>query len=700
MNADAGGALYALLIGIDNYPDKPLADGTFYPPLGGCVRDIKHVEAFLLDRLGMPAANLLKLTATRGPGGSLPEPDDQRPTYQNIVAKFKQLTDQAQRGDRVYIHYSGHGGRTRTAFKELKSEDYDEGLVPYDIANYPDARYVRDIEIAYLLKAMVDKGLVVTLVLDSCHSGGATRGVGAATARGMVAGPAGYDTREPPTDSAVAPLEELTNAWTGSSRSLARGVTAVADWLSDSRGYTFLAACRANELAYEDSFDGKERNGALTYWLLDSLRSMQPNTTYKVLHERILAKIHSWMENQTPQLLGEGDRLVFGAGRIAPVYAVPILEVDTDRKRVKLNAGDAHGVGVGALLAAYPPGERDLAAVDKRQALLAVTELVGDADSWADITEDFGNGPIEQGGQAVMLGSTDLRLQRVVGVVLDDAELRQAVETAIGGDGAGFIRVQQGSESVDFQVALNPEKSNEYEIWDKAGAAVPNLRPAIKVAQADGAQRVVQRLVHLAKYRKVQELTNPDPLTSKIKVELIDVPPERTAGGGVPIFAPGDKLTVRITNTNEPNPDNINDKTRILNITVLDLGCDWQIRQVRPADASAFEILQPGKSMNYPFEAYLPDGYEESTDILKVFATRRPSGFRCLELPALDQPQAATRGTRSLSADALKALLEAFTSSEAPAADEMRTRAIRVLERNEDKAWAVAQVEVRVKKPS
>jgi hypothetical protein len=208
---------------------------------------------------------------------------------------------------------------------------------------------------------------------------------------------------------------------------------------------------------------------------------------------------------------------------------------------------------------------------------------------------------------------------------------------------------------------------------------------------------VVQRLVHLAKYRKVQELTNPDPLTSKIKVELIDVPPQRMVGGA-PIFAPGDRLKVRITNTHEPNPENINDKTRILNITVLDLAPDWKIQQMLPAGAGAFEILQPGKFMEFPIETYLPEGYEESTDILKVFATQMPSAFKCLELPALDQPQAAKKGTRSPSADPLEALLEAFTSSEAPAADEMRTRGIRFLERKEEKAWAVAQVEVRVKK--
>jgi hypothetical protein len=188
--------------------------------------------------------------------------------------------------------------------------------------------------------------LIVTLVLDSCHSGGATRGVGTATARGMIPGPAGFDTREPPADSAVASLEELTNTWTGLSRSLARTATQIGGWLSESRGYTLLAACRANEFAYEDFFDGK-KNGALTYWLLDSLRSMPPNTSYKDLHDRLLAKIRSWMESQTPQLEGEGDILVFGTDRITPVYAIPILEVDAAGKRVKPNAGEVHGLSVG-----------------------------------------------------------------------------------------------------------------------------------------------------------------------------------------------------------------------------------------------------------------------------------------------------------------------------------------------------------------
>ena len=155
-----------------------LPGGYYYKSLGGCVRDINHMEEFLLNKLGMTKESIFKLTATNTGKDHPSEPRDQWPTYENMVSGFKKVTDMAQSGDMVYIHYSGHGGRATTVFPGLKgNEGLDEALVPTDIGN-SEARYLRDIEIAHLLKTMVDKGLIVTIVLDSCHSGGATAWIG------------------------------------------------------------------------------------------------------------------------------------------------------------------------------------------------------------------------------------------------------------------------------------------------------------------------------------------------------------------------------------------------------------------------------------------------------------------------------------------------------------------------------------------
>ena len=182
MEDNKSNSLHALLIAIDCYLPNRLPMGGYYPSLGGCVSDINRIENFLTQKIGLLSDNILKLTASNSGKSEPSEPSDKWPTYDNMVKAFNQIIDKAASGDQVCIYYSGHGGRTTTAFPKLKGEDgLDETLVPTDIGN-SEARYLRDIEIAHLLKKMVDKGLVVTMILDSCHSGGATRGnVGAAT---------------------------------------------------------------------------------------------------------------------------------------------------------------------------------------------------------------------------------------------------------------------------------------------------------------------------------------------------------------------------------------------------------------------------------------------------------------------------------------------------------------------------------------
>ncbi|MFM6397620.1 MAG: caspase family protein, partial [Planktothrix sp.] len=170
---------HALLIGIDCYLPNKLSDGSYYKNLKGCVRDINGVEAFLKNRLQVPETQIVKLTASLAEDSSNPsEPKELWPTYENMVAKFKEITEKAQPQDQVYIHYSGHGGRATTLYPNLKGENgVDESLVPTDIGN-SEARYLRDLELAKLLQDMVEKGLVVTVALDSCHSGGAARNIG------------------------------------------------------------------------------------------------------------------------------------------------------------------------------------------------------------------------------------------------------------------------------------------------------------------------------------------------------------------------------------------------------------------------------------------------------------------------------------------------------------------------------------------
>ena len=180
--------LYALLIGVDYYYAYPLPGNLAYRSLGGCVRDINKVYNFLTSRIQMDPATITKLTSSIGNGGPVEAPAD-LPTYTNIVSAFQELTNKAKAGDQIYIQYSGHGGRTTTMFPALKGDGaFDEGLVPPDIGKPGDsnARYLRDVEIHNLVQRLVDKEVILTVVFDCCHSGGATRNIdGAAKPRGI-----------------------------------------------------------------------------------------------------------------------------------------------------------------------------------------------------------------------------------------------------------------------------------------------------------------------------------------------------------------------------------------------------------------------------------------------------------------------------------------------------------------------------------
>jgi hypothetical protein len=686
--------LYALLIGIDCYLTNRLPDGGYYPSLGGCVRDISHVEAFLKRTFHVPEGNILKLTATNTGAQEPPEPRELWPTYENMVAAFQRLTAMAQPDDQVIIHYSGHGGRAPTLLPQLKGEHgLDEGLVPTDIGD-SEARYLRDIELTKMLADMVDKGLSVAVVLDSCHSGGMTRGRGDVAVRGI----SSIDTTPRPTHSLAGSQQELADLWDEVTQGGKRDVSMGSGWLPEPSGYVLLAACRPSESAFECAFEGDERHGALTYWLLDSLHDIGPGLSYKVLHDRVLAKVHSQFEGQTPQLQGEGDRVVFGATRVQSFYAVDVMQVHAAGRRLLLNAGQAHGLRKGAQFAVYPHGATDFANIEKRQAIVEISEL-GATDAWARVIQRFGDEAIEGGAQAVLLGAGSIRLVRQVSLVrqaygdpaVDQEAGLQAVERAL--DGNGWLQVAGDGEEITLQVAVN--EGGEYEIWDGTGQEIQNLRPALKITDPNAASGVARRLEHLAKYRAIEQLSNHDPmspLARKLVIELVGrqaeydpadpfEPQPFDNAGHVPTLKVGEWTGLRIKN----------ESAQRLNVTLLDLEPGWGVRQIYPSGAGDYFVqFEPGQELVLPLQAGLPASYQQGTDTLKVFATVGTTNFRWLELPALDQPVTRSAPVRDRKPrNPLEEMLAAFTAGQ-PAKRDLIPATYPSHE------WITEQVQVRI----
>ncbi|MBD2044121.1 caspase family protein [Coleofasciculus sp. FACHB-64] len=152
----------ALLVGINNYASQPLQ---------GCLNDVELQRNLLIHRFGFNPKDILVLP-------------DAKATRQGILTAFEEhLIKQAKPGDVVVYHYSGHGSRIfdpNPIVVEPGKEGLNGTFVPVDSklpTGYPDVGgSVQDImghTLFLLMSALKTEN--VTVVLDSCFSGGATR---------------------------------------------------------------------------------------------------------------------------------------------------------------------------------------------------------------------------------------------------------------------------------------------------------------------------------------------------------------------------------------------------------------------------------------------------------------------------------------------------------------------------------------------
>lgn len=546
---------------------------------------------------------MYKLSATKPPAATLLDPKPtapietptQWPTYENIIETFRNVTQEARSGDFVYIHYSSHGARVKTIFGDIKDEGevFDEALVPFNI-NTPDGHYLRDVEVATLLQMMMDKGLIVTVVLDSCHSGSATRSdweSGVRTRSIPEVDNRILDSDKSASSKMAVPIPDHIRS------SSQRGAAQSDNWLLEPRDYTLLAACRVSEFAYESRFDGKN-HGVFTYWLLDTLKLGWTDFTYQMLHNRVRAKVYKGVSgicSQTPMLGGECDRLFFGLQHVPSFYSATVVEVPHLLKvgsLVKLDVGDAHGINVGAEFAVYAASTLNVPHPQERLACVRVKDTE-DVRSVAEVTIlAEGSQNIHVGCRAALVSTGTYKKQQVVKLQtrpelpanIDQSTALNQVRTRFESQSNCFIRLLNDNEwPFDFQIIVN--ENSEYECWDKTNSSIPNLQPAIQISENDAADKLVRRLTHIAKYYSVRNLANPDRtsvLADKLHIEVIgnvtdenDQPKPRLRGESnalakatsVPEVQDGEIILLRIRNLSSV----------VMNITVFDLESSWEI---------------------------------------------------------------------------------------------------------------------------
>ncbi|KAA0065336.1 hypothetical protein IC582_026019 [Cucumis melo] len=139
----------AILIGC-NYPGTKAE-------LRGCINDVKRMHQCLIERYGFSEDDIEILIDT--------DESYIQPTGKNIRSALARLVKSADPGDFLFVHYSGHGTRLPAETGEDDDTGYDECIVPTDMNLITDDDFRELVD-------QVPEGCRLTIVSDSCHSGG------------------------------------------------------------------------------------------------------------------------------------------------------------------------------------------------------------------------------------------------------------------------------------------------------------------------------------------------------------------------------------------------------------------------------------------------------------------------------------------------------------------------------------------------
>ena len=684
--------LQALLIGIDHYPHA------VQHSLEGAVADAEAMYRFLLDR-GVAAGSVRRLLSPRPAANTASaEPGHALPTYDNMVREIHQLGERAAaRGGRALLCYSGHGGRVSTLLPRQKGEGMlDESLVPCDLGA-PESRWLRDVELTFLLDEMLQLGVHITLVLDACHSGGMMRHTTRRSRQRRVT----MAQLAPSASSGVATVPALEATWrrvhqleVRQNRSSSvdascrppwaakvfRHATAPASgWLSPTvlrrGGVTLLAACNPRQIALEHDVGGETR-GALTSSLLQVLQS--PGAE-QLSWRQVLWQLTETMRRfessetppQTPQLEGDSSQTWFTAEATAG-HPLWVTGVDLDRQLVRLGAGQALGLGRGALF--------ELAATETHGAWRLRATAAAANEALAEVLDDgaelkavaVGDGarclsPGDGAGTPLVLLSADpatapgkeriLRDGRRRAAATDDVLrwLRQALEEPSKGlspglspsiHGRGFLDLVEsqegssGSAKLGWQLKVEKGHCRVYH-WD--GTPLKAF-PEVPVFDFMGAREVVARLAHMARFEHLRRLHNDDPksdLAGALSLQAIPLPED---------WAPGDPMDIDTDGGPSPIVEaptvptgrwlalGIGSSThRLLYLQVLALRWDWSVVRLYPEGTQ--QLIVEGPSWTWLRVRVEASGKGRGgIETLKVIATSEPMAMGDWSLPSLASP--------------------------------------------------------------
>lgn len=259
----------ALLVGINDY--KSVSD------LRGCVNDVTNMRSILKNYFGFSNRNVRVLL-------------DSRATKQGILDRLQWLTSGAKAGDFLFFHFSGHGSQIRDRGpKDELSDNMDELICPYDMDW--NGTFITDDDLNAIFSKL-PKGLLLEVVLDSCHSGTGLRDINLGRPPEL----------GPPTETLprfLPPPLDIVCRYEGEEDELKPMKRLMRE--REAVHHILWSGCKDNQTS-ADAYIAGSYNGAFTYYFCKHIRDSNNSLIRSELLKRIRDSLSHNGYSQTPQL--------------------------------------------------------------------------------------------------------------------------------------------------------------------------------------------------------------------------------------------------------------------------------------------------------------------------------------------------------------------------------------------------------------
>ncbi|MDF5725381.1 MAG: caspase family protein [Rhizonema sp. PD37] len=627
--------IYALCVGIDNYHPASGVNS-----LNGCVNDIEAIKTYLSQRIVTDNKwELVGKTLTNDAA-----------TRQAVIDGFWEHLCQADSKDVVLFYYAGHGSYETAPeiFRKYERDGKIQTLVCYD-SRTSGGQDLADKELNYLIEQVAKNNPHILIILDSCHSGTATRD------------PEVVERQTPP-DGKLRDLKDFLFPQ---------------EWLNKrfSDGYQLpihvaISACRDIQTAKEYRGSDGQPRGAFSYFLTEALKRTNGSLSYANFVQDINALITGKVKEQSPQIEAQSDELIktFLGGAVGePINYFTLTYDKNTHKNWVINGGVLHGIHPKSegetRVAIFPQGStaEQLREIEKAICEVKLTEVFTEV-SIAEMSGDSNQLSQDKPYWAVV---TSVPLPKLKVYFQGDDEgvklARTVISTVDAGKPSLFVREAESLKDADYYLeAIN----NQY--WIKQPTdKQPLVAPVPDIPDAQGytqqrANQIIKRLEHIARWKNILELKTPP--TSQIKAGDVEME--------VIIYSGDEQYSSKIETSalrgeytwkdNKAEPPRVeikvtNKSDEDLYYQVVELAGSFAIETTDFFEEKNSIVLQKkskhpesitGKRLKLVInKKYLENGINEYDTILKLIVSNREFNASLLQQPGLDSPPPVNRSS-------------------------------------------------------